>query len=134
MTFLLSFFVSMHARNLLFTCLICVQLYKQDDHFMACMSLFLSDVANLRLVVRLVETQDDFYVKFTSMRLLTKLLIFHGDEVVNAVVENPAGLSRIVETLQDKSEMIRNGFYCISYPLSQLLVSGSLLVSLCLCE
>ncbi|CAL2040891.1 unnamed protein product [Caenorhabditis brenneri] len=52
--------------------------------------------------------QFDFGVRRASVQLLSNLLRHRGTEVQNAVLQQPAGLSKLVDIIHDNREIIRN--------------------------
>ncbi|EFO93069.1 hypothetical protein CRE_10100 [Caenorhabditis remanei] len=52
--------------------------------------------------------QFDFGVRRTSVQLLSNLLRHRGTEVQNAILQQPAGLSKLVDIIHDNREVIRN--------------------------
>ncbi|UMM29491.1 hypothetical protein L5515_011822 [Caenorhabditis briggsae] len=52
--------------------------------------------------------QFDFGVRRTAVQLLSNLLRHRGTEVQNAVLQQPAGLSKLVDIIHDNREVIRN--------------------------
>lgn len=77
-------------------------------------------VENLEFLIRIVETEEDFYVMFGAIRCLTKLLLCFGSEIADRFIANPGVLPRIVESLTSSNDILRNGFF-LSFFFSHIL-------------
>lgn len=53
--------------------------------------------------------QQHFYVRYFSLQLLGTLLSARPEPVQAHVLVAPGGLGRLVEVLEDKREIVRNG-------------------------
>lgn len=51
----------------------------------------------------------DFYVRFHDIQLLGTLLAIRPDHVQDCVLTAPMGISRLMDLLGDRREIIRNG-------------------------
>ncbi|KAA8496967.1 hypothetical protein FVE85_0696 [Porphyridium purpureum] len=58
-------------------------------------------------VLELLE-EDDFYLRFNTIELMTALCVGQLEMVQSCVLENPTSLTRLVEMLRDKRQVIVN--------------------------
>ncbi|KJE89305.1 vesicle docking protein [Capsaspora owczarzaki ATCC 30864] len=52
--------------------------------------------------------ENDFYVRYTTVQLLTLLLTNRSDQLQNCILAAPMGISRLMDLLKDSRESIRN--------------------------
>jgi intracellular protein transport protein USO1 len=57
--------------------------------------------------------EPDFYVRFSSVELLTTLLHNKSDRLQECILKSPIGVSRLIDLLDDRRDAIRNGLYLI---------------------
>lgn len=57
----------------------------------------------------------DFYVRFNNVQLLRTLLAVRSDHLQDYILGAPMGISRLMDLLDDKREIIRNGIYRIFF-------------------
>ena len=62
---------------------------------------------NVAQLLSLLE-EDDFYVRYDTIQLLSVLLENKLGEVQEAILANPNGVPRLVDTIADRREIIRN--------------------------
>jgi hypothetical protein len=75
----------------------------------------------------------DFYVRYNTIKLLSTLLANRSKRIQECILTNPMGISRLVDMLDDKRDIIRNGkgnynFTTESYELISLKTEGLLLL------
>jgi hypothetical protein len=51
----------------------------------------------------------DFYVRYTTIKLLATLVANRSKRIQECILTNPMGISRLVDLLDDKRDIIRNG-------------------------
>lgn len=68
---------------------------------------FLNTSENVRVVLEILE-EYDFYVRFHAIQLLATLLANSPMKLQDAVLTAPMGMSRLMDMLDDKREVIRN--------------------------
>lgn len=69
---------------------------------------FLASETPLHALLNLLR-QQSFYVRYFSLQLLGTLLSVRPEPVQAHVLTAPGGLGRLVEVLEDKREIVRNG-------------------------
>ena len=67
---------------------------------------FVRNPANLELALSLLD-EEDFYVRYHTMQLLTALSATNPFEVQSAIMSNPTGVGRLMDNLTER-EVIRN--------------------------
>ena len=67
---------------------------------------FVRNPANLELALSLLD-EEDFYVRYHTMQLLTALSTTNPFEVQSAIMSNPTGVGRLMDNLTER-EVIRN--------------------------
>lgn len=80
----------------------------RDDSGLRNTDVFLSTAAPLHTLLNLL-TSNHFYLRFFSLQLLGVLLGNRSTQVQMHVLTAPGGVGRLVETLDDSREIIRNG-------------------------
>ncbi|CAG8436175.1 9501_t:CDS:10 [Diversispora eburnea] len=65
------------------------------------------DSANINLLLGLLQ-EYDFYVRFHDVQLLGTLLRIRPDRVQDCILADPMGISRLMDLLDDRREIIRN--------------------------
>ncbi|KAF0403962.1 vesicle tethering protein [Gigaspora margarita] len=65
------------------------------------------DSANINLLLDLLQ-EYDFYVRFHNVQLLGTLLSIRPDRVQDCILTAPMGISRLMDLLDDRREIIRN--------------------------
>ncbi|KAG1472429.1 hypothetical protein G6F56_001544 [Rhizopus delemar] len=74
--------------------------YKFTDYF-------IEDSNNVTVLVDILE-EFDFYVRYNTLKLLSTLLSNRGKRIQECILTNPMGISRLVDLLDDKRDIIRN--------------------------
>ncbi|KAJ3295360.1 Vesicle-mediated ER to Golgi transport protein [Borealophlyctis nickersoniae] len=69
--------------------------------------IYVKDPANVTLLLDVLE-EVDFYVRFDTVELLTTLLKNAGNRLQDCILTSPLGLSRLIDLLDDRREIIRN--------------------------
>ena len=80
----------------------------RDDSGLRNTDVFLSTATPLHILLSLL-TPTHFYLRFFSLQLLGVLLANRAPQVQGHVLTAPGGIGRLVETLDDGREIIRNG-------------------------
>ncbi len=70
--------------------------------------IFVKDAANVVLLLDLLGEQD-FYVRFNGVQMLAALLAGARERLQVCILTAPHGLSRLIDLLDDRREIIRNG-------------------------
>ncbi|KAI8368110.1 p115 like vesicle tethering protein [Radiomyces spectabilis] len=74
--------------------------YKFTDYF-------IEDSTNVTILLDVLE-EFDFYVRFNTIKLLSTLLINREKRIQECILTSPMGITRLVDLLDDKREIIRN--------------------------
>lgn len=80
----------------------------RDDSGLRNSDVFLATPTPLHTLLTLL-TPSHFYLRFFSLQLLGILLANRPQQVQQYVLTSPGGIGRLVETLDDAREIIRNG-------------------------
>jgi hypothetical protein len=59
--------------------------------------------------ITMVLEEFDFYVRYNTIKLLSTLLSNRSKRIQECILTNPMGISRLVDMLDDKRDIIRNG-------------------------
>lgn len=54
----------------------------------------------------------DFYVRFSTVKLLATLLTNRSARLQECILTAPMGMSRLIDLLDDRREIVRNGGSC----------------------
>lgn len=65
------------------------------------------DPSNIALLLDILS-EVEFYVRFSTVTLLTTLYESVGDGLHEGILASPLGISRLIDLLDDKREIIRN--------------------------
>ncbi|KAM3578284.1 Vesicle-mediated ER to Golgi transport protein [Umbelopsis sp. WA50703] len=68
---------------------------------------FIKDAKNVTVLLDILE-EFDFYVRFNTVKLLVTLLYNRSDRIQECILTSPIGITRLIELLDDKREIIRN--------------------------
>jgi hypothetical protein len=60
------------------------------------------------LLLSLLE-ENDRSIRYLTAKLLTFLMSNKSDQVLNAILQSPVGVARLIDLLRTKIDMIRNG-------------------------
>ena len=74
--------------------------------------IYIKQVSNVTMLLEILQ-DDDFYIRFNSIQLLNALLTNTGSHIHDCILTSPMGLSRLIDLLDDKREIIRNGIKTI---------------------
>jgi hypothetical protein len=77
------------------------------DKRMANSNAFIKNTDNVGMLLGLLEDQD-FYVRYNTIQLLSLLLENKISKLQECLLGNPHGISKLVETINDEREIIRN--------------------------
>ncbi|KAI8819235.1 p115 like vesicle tethering protein [Fimicolochytrium jonesii] len=69
--------------------------------------IYTKDAGNVTLLLDILE-EVDFYVRFYAVQLLNTLLENVGNRLQDSVLTSPLGISRLIDLLDDRREIIRN--------------------------
>ncbi|KAJ3219199.1 hypothetical protein HDU67_002195 [Dinochytrium kinnereticum] len=69
--------------------------------------IYIKSPTNIALLLDILEEQD-FYVRFHAVQLLSTLLQNLGDRLHDSILTNPLGIPRLMDLLDDRREIIRN--------------------------
>ncbi|KND03311.1 uncharacterized protein SPPG_02358 [Spizellomyces punctatus DAOM BR117] len=69
--------------------------------------IYTKDPANVTLLLDILE-EVDFYVRFNTVQLLSTLLQNTGARLQDCILTSPLGISRLIDLLDDRREIIRN--------------------------
>ena len=74
--------------------------------------MFIKDPAPVAILLNLLA-QQDFYIRYAVVQFLTTLIgnspALHSHALNDAIMHAPMGISRLIDLLADKREIIRNG-------------------------
>ncbi|KAG2185672.1 hypothetical protein INT44_002465 [Umbelopsis vinacea] len=68
---------------------------------------FIQDAKNVTILLDILE-EFDFYVRFNTVKLLVTLLFNRSDRIQECILTSPIGITRLIELLDDKREIVRN--------------------------
>ncbi|KAJ3336905.1 Vesicle-mediated ER to Golgi transport protein, partial [Kappamyces sp. JEL0680] len=69
--------------------------------------IFVKDPSNIALLLDILS-EVDYYVRFSTVTLLGTLYESVGDSMHEGILTSPLGISRLIDLLDDKREIIRN--------------------------
>ncbi|KAJ3195898.1 hypothetical protein HK101_010730 [Irineochytrium annulatum] len=69
--------------------------------------IFVKTPSNVALLLDILE-ESDYYVRFNTVQLLSTLLQNLGDRLHESILTSPLGISRLMDLLDDRKEIIRN--------------------------
>jgi hypothetical protein len=70
--------------------------------------MFVKDSGNVTLLLDILA-EVDFYVRFNCIQLLNTLYTNVGNALHEGILTSPLGISRLIDLLDDRREIIRNG-------------------------
>ncbi|KAI8923994.1 p115 like vesicle tethering protein [Entophlyctis helioformis] len=79
----------------------------QDDLGIMFTEIYVKDPSNVTLLLDILA-EVDFYVRFDTVQFLTTLLGNSSTHFQDAVLTSPMGISRLIDLLDDRREIIRN--------------------------
>ncbi|KAI8983128.1 p115 like vesicle tethering protein [Pilobolus umbonatus] len=79
----------------------------KDDKGFKFTDYFIEDSHNVTVLLDILE-EFDFYVRYNTIKLLSNLLSNRSKRIQECILTNPMGISRLVDLLDDKREIIRN--------------------------
>jgi hypothetical protein len=71
------------------------------------LSLIVQDASNVALLLDMLA-EVEFYVRFATITLLNSLYECVGDALHEGILTSPLGISRLIDLLDDRREIIRN--------------------------
>ena len=80
---------------------------KDDDLGGMFSEIFVKDTSNVALLLDMLA-EVEFYVRFATVTLLTTLFESVGDALHEGILTSPLGISRLIDLLDDRREIIRN--------------------------
>ncbi|KAJ3167303.1 Vesicle-mediated ER to Golgi transport protein [Geranomyces variabilis] len=80
--------------------------------------IFTKDAGNVTLLLDILE-EVDFYVRFYTVQLLNTLLLHSGSRLQDCILTSPLGVSRLIDLLDDRREIIRNEGLLLLIALTQ---------------
>ncbi|KAJ3083152.1 Vesicle-mediated ER to Golgi transport protein, partial [Quaeritorhiza haematococci] len=80
--------------------------------------IYIKDPRNVHLLLDILE-EVDFYVRFYSVQLLATLLNNMGPQLQDCILTSPMGISRLIDLLDDRREIIRNEGLLLLISLTQ---------------
>ncbi|KAG1144953.1 hypothetical protein G6F37_005831 [Rhizopus arrhizus] len=90
------------------TCLCTVHhQYDKDERGFKFTDYFIEDSNNVTVLADILE-EFDFYVRYNTIKLLSTLLSNRSKRIQECILTNPMGISRLVDLLDDKRDIIRN--------------------------
>ncbi|ORE10040.1 hypothetical protein BCV72DRAFT_200424 [Rhizopus microsporus var. microsporus] len=81
--------------------------YDKDDRGFKFTDYFIEESRNVTILLDILE-EFDFYVRYNTIKLLSTLLSNRSKRIQECVLTNPMGISRLVDLLDDKRDIIRN--------------------------
>ncbi|EPB81545.1 hypothetical protein HMPREF1544_11735 [Mucor circinelloides 1006PhL] len=79
----------------------------KDDKGFKFTDYFIEDSRNVTILLDILE-EFDFYVRYNTIKLLSTLLANRSKRIQECILTNPMGISRLVDMLDDKRDIIRN--------------------------
>ncbi|KAG2210898.1 hypothetical protein INT47_000052 [Mucor saturninus] len=79
----------------------------KDDRGFKFTDYFIEDSTNVTILLDILE-EFDFYVRYNTIKLLSTLLANRSKRIQECILTNPMGISRLVDMLDDKRDIIRN--------------------------
>ncbi|CEP09719.1 hypothetical protein [Parasitella parasitica] len=79
----------------------------KDDKGFKFTDYFIEDSRNVTILLDVLE-EFDFYVRYNTIKLLSTLLANRSKRIQECILTNPMGISRLVDMLDDKRDIIRN--------------------------
>lgn len=70
--------------------------------------IYAKDPQNVTLLLEILA-DTDFYVRFNTVQLLQTLFANLPKALEECILTSPVGMSRLIDLLDDKREIIRNG-------------------------
>jgi intracellular protein transport protein USO1 len=80
---------------------------KEEDLGGMFSEIFVKDASNIALLLDILA-EVEFYVRFATVTLLTTLFESVGDALHEGILTSPLGISRLIDLLDDRREIIRN--------------------------
>ncbi|KAI8910647.1 p115 like vesicle tethering protein [Powellomyces hirtus] len=80
--------------------------------------IFTKNASNVTLLLDILE-EVDFYVRFFTVQLLNTLLQHSGSRLQECILTSPLGVSRLIDLLDDRREIIRNEGLLLLIALTQ---------------
>ncbi|KAJ3161068.1 Vesicle-mediated ER to Golgi transport protein [Geranomyces michiganensis] len=80
--------------------------------------IFTKDAGNVTLLLDILE-EVDFYVRFYTVQLLNTLFLHSGSRLQDCILTSPLGISRLIDLLDDRREIIRNEGLLLLIALTQ---------------
>ncbi|KAI8084618.1 p115 like vesicle tethering protein [Halteromyces radiatus] len=68
---------------------------------------FIEDSSNVTILLDILE-EFDFYIRFNTIKLLSTLLSNRPKRIQECILTSPMGITRLVDLLDDKRDIIRN--------------------------
>ncbi|ORZ23191.1 hypothetical protein BCR42DRAFT_404206 [Absidia repens] len=68
---------------------------------------FLQESSNVTILLDILE-EYDFYVRFNTIKFLSTLLLNRSKRIQECILTSPMGITRLVDLLDDKRDIIRN--------------------------
>ncbi|KAI8047930.1 p115 like vesicle tethering protein [Thamnidium elegans] len=89
--------------------ILCTVQHQQDknDRGFKFTDYFIEDSHNVTILLDILE-EFDFYVRYNTIKLLSTLLANRSKRIQECILTNPMGISRLVDMLDDKRDIIRN--------------------------
>ena len=70
--------------------------------------IYIKSPDNVTLLLEILE-EPDFYVRYNTLHLLAELYENLGERLEDCILTSPMGISRLIDLLDDRREIIRNG-------------------------
>ncbi|KAJ3319488.1 Vesicle-mediated ER to Golgi transport protein [Boothiomyces sp. JEL0866] len=80
----------------------------EDEMGKTLTEIFVKDPQNISLLLDILA-EVDFYVRFNCVQLITTLFNNVGNALHEGILTSPLGISRLIDLLDDRREIIRNG-------------------------
>jgi hypothetical protein len=82
--------------------------------------IFLTNATNVGVVLNAIDGEEnDMYVRFYAVQLLMKLLAVAPAQTQDAVLSQPAVVSRVMQLMEDRREIVRNEVLLLLAELSK---------------
>ncbi|KAI8805038.1 p115 like vesicle tethering protein [Cladochytrium replicatum] len=91
---------------------------EQTDYGLMFSEIYVKDPGNVTLLLDVLEDMD-FYVRFNTIQLLMTLMTNLPVQLQESILTSPLGISRLIDLLDDRREIVRNEALLLLIALTQ---------------